>query len=74
MGLGCHRTSGIGCAGNQWRFWLDPYWPLTNVSLDKQFELQNEIGKDSVLLKAAEWGREDIRDPDSFFDDCAIAL
>ncbi|QDT48774.1 Tetratricopeptide repeat protein [Symmachiella dynata] len=46
---------------------LDPYWPLTGVSLDERFGPQNEIGKDAVLLKTAQWVREDIRDPDRLF-------
>ncbi len=46
---------------------LDPYWPLTGISLDERFGPENEIRKNSVLLNAAQWVREDIRDPDRLF-------
>ncbi len=46
---------------------LDPYWPLTGESLDERFGFDNEIAKNNVLLQAAQWVRDDIRDPDRLF-------
>jgi len=46
---------------------VDPYWPLTGLNLDAQFGDENALSKGAMLLSAAQWVRDDIRDPDRLF-------
>jgi hypothetical protein len=46
---------------------LDPQWPAHGDRLDDVFGPQHQLAKDSMLSKAADWVKEDIRDPQRLF-------
>ncbi|MBI3863852.1 MAG: tetratricopeptide repeat protein [Planctomycetia bacterium] len=46
---------------------VDPDWPRTGATLDTLFGADNALSKNAVLHKAADWVREDIRDPNRLF-------
>ncbi len=46
---------------------LDPEWPEHGESLETLFGEDNRLAVNSMLLKAAAWVREDVRDPDRLF-------
>lgn len=46
---------------------LDPLQPQTGTPLEELFGPDNGLARSSVILRTADWVREDIRDPDRLF-------
>ncbi|MSR59262.1 MAG: tetratricopeptide repeat protein [Planctomycetaceae bacterium] len=46
---------------------LDPEWPAHGDRLDEVFGADNSLSKNAMLLKVADWVREDIRDPERLY-------
>jgi len=46
---------------------LDPNWPVNGQSLGRIFGRRNRIAKNETLRSAAQWVKQDFRDPDRLF-------
>jgi hypothetical protein len=69
MAMALTATSNYGSAVDEIKRAMrtDPDWPRNGALLDELFGVENNLSKNAVLHKVAEWVREDIRDPDRLF-------